>query len=221
MNLTSSFLALALLGMDDPQPKPDLPPKGSVEIKSEVAGQTAPETAALDRILKRSQELEQVDQRGLAGSALAKLLTRAEEPRTTNGPEAWPMTLLSAIMIGLDNSESVRVLSFGAHIAPLGAVEPWSSKAGAAVQISDAGPAPIVIVRLNAGASPLRFKTDVMAHVRSIEQQYSALAFMQVQLLATDRAVRLAEEVFKKERADLHMCRGSVADFAEAAQRLE
>jgi hypothetical protein len=224
MNLTSSFLALALLGMDDPQPKPDLAPKGSVEIKSEADGQTAPEAAALDRILKRSQELEQGDQSGLAGSALAKLLTRAEEPRTTNGPEAqevWPMTLLSAIMIGLDNSESVRVVSFGAHTAPLGAVEPWSSKAGAAVQTSDAGPAPIVIARLNADASPWRFKKEVMAHIRSIEQQYSALAFMQVQLLATDRAVRLAEEVFKKERADLHMCRGLVADFAEAAQRLD
>ena len=78
-----------------------------------------------------------------------------------------------------------------------------------------------MIARLNADASRWRFKSEVMAHVRSIQQQYWVLAFMQIRLWATDRAASLAKEVLNKEQADLHMCRGSVADVAEAAQRLE
>jgi hypothetical protein len=225
MNLIRGLLTLALLGMDDPTTKPGLFSKQSVEIKSGADGQTAPEVAPPDRILKRIEELEQVGQGGLAGSAVANLLTRAEEPRTANGSEAlqaWPMTLQTAITIGLDNSEIIRVISFGAQSSAIGSCfGPSSPKDGVPAQASDGGPAPIVIARLKAGASPWRFKNEVMAHVRSIEQQYWVLAFMQIRLWATDRAASMAKEVFNKEQADLHMCRGTVADVAEAARRLE
>jgi Outer membrane efflux protein len=217
MNLIRGLLTLALLGMDDPTTKPGLSSKPSVEIKSEADGQTAPEATPTDRILKRVEELEQVGQGGIAGSAVAKLLTREEKPRTADGPEAqeaWPITLRQAIMIGLDNSEIVRVISYGSF-------EPTSLQEKTPAKTSDAGPAPIVIAQLNADTSPWRFKNEVMAHVRSIEQQYWVLAFMQIRLWATDRAVSLAKEVLNKEQADLHMCRGTVADVAEAAQRLE
>ena len=46
----------------------------------------------------------------------------------------------------------------------------------------EANRAPIVIARLNADAAVWRFKADVMAHVRSIEQQYWSLAQQHVQL---------------------------------------
>ena len=92
----------------------------TVEIKSETDGQTAPEAAATALILKRVEELERVGQAGIAGSAVAELLTKAEEPTTAKGPEAlepWPMTLQTAITIGLDNSEIIRVISFGSGLS--------------------------------------------------------------------------------------------------------
>ena len=58
MNLTSSLLALALLGMDDTQPKPDLPPKGSVEIEIKVDAEAAPKTVSPFRIRQRDLRVE-------------------------------------------------------------------------------------------------------------------------------------------------------------------
>jgi hypothetical protein len=223
MNLTSSFLALALLGMDDPQPKPDLPPKGSVKIETKGTADAAPEAAPPDRIHQGIQDLKQTDQAGTHGSPLRMKMPRVAKPGNCTDPELpepWAMTLQSAILIGLDNSEIVRVLSFGAQGIPIGGVEPIAPKAGSAAQAGDAGPAPIKIARLNADASPFRFKLEVMAHLRSIEQQYWALAFAHVQLRAVDRAVSLAEEILKKEKAEFNCCGGG-AHIAEAAQRLE
>ena len=151
-------------------------------------------------------------------------LPKVTKPRAIQDPEAgeaWPMTLQTAIQIGLDNSEVVRVIAFGAQGIPIGGFEPTPLNAGSAVPTSDGKPAPIVIARLNADADPFRFKAEVMAPCRSVEQQYWALAQAHVQAWAADNAVNLSKEIFKKEQADLHMCRGSVADVAEAAQRLE
>jgi hypothetical protein len=206
MNLTSSLLVLALLGMDDPTSKPGLAPKASAEMTRKADGETAAKTTQPDRILQ------------------GKLLTSRAEPRITNGAEAaeaWPMTLQSAMRIGLDNSEIVRVIAFGAQGIPIGGFEPTSLKAGASVSTRDTRPAPIVIARLNADADPSRFKAEVMAHVRSVEQEYWVLAFTQVQLRAAEQAVRLAQEVLNREEAQLQVCHGTVADVAEAAQRLE
>jgi outer membrane protein TolC len=85
----------------------------------------------------------------------------------------------------------------------------------------EANRAPIVIARLNADAAVWRFKAEVMAEVRSIEQQYWNLAQAHVQLWAADRAVTLAEEILNREQAELLVGRGTVADVAEAQQRLE
>jgi outer membrane protein TolC len=87
----------------------------------------------------------------------------------------------------------------------------------------DANRAPIVIARLNADAGVWRFKAEVMAQVRSIEQQYWNLAQAHVQLGAADRAATLAKEVYEREQAELMSsgARGGAADVAEAAQRLE
>ena len=60
-----------------------------------------------------------------------------------------------------------------------------------------------------------------MAQVRSVEQQYWNLSHAHVQLWAAERAVSLAQEVLKREQAELLDGKGTVADVAEAAQRLE
>ncbi|MDR3633683.1 MAG: TolC family protein [Isosphaeraceae bacterium] len=85
----------------------------------------------------------------------------------------------------------------------------------------EANRAPIVISRLNADAAVWRFKAEVMAQVRSVEQQYWSLAQQHVQLWASERAVELAREILKREQAELQVGRGTVADVAEAEQRLE
>ncbi|WP_406695320.1 TolC family protein [Singulisphaera sp. Ch08] len=85
----------------------------------------------------------------------------------------------------------------------------------------EANRAPIVIARLNADAAVWRFKAEIMAHVRSIEQQYWSLAQQHVQLWSSEKAVELAEEIKKREESELEVGRGTVADVAEATQRLE
>jgi len=85
----------------------------------------------------------------------------------------------------------------------------------------EANRAPIVIARLNADAAVWKFKADIMAHVRSIEQQYWSLAQQHVQLWSSEQAVELAEQIKKREESELEVGRGTVADVAEATQRLE
>ncbi len=85
----------------------------------------------------------------------------------------------------------------------------------------EANRAPIVIARLNADGAVWRFKSEVMAHVRSIEQQYWSLAQQHVQLWSSEKAVELAEEILKREQSELEVGRGTVADVAESQQRLE
>jgi outer membrane protein TolC len=85
----------------------------------------------------------------------------------------------------------------------------------------EANRAPIVIARLNADAAVWRFKAEIMALVRSVEQQYWSLAQQHVQLWSSEKAVELAEEIKKREESELEVGRGTVADVAEATQRLE
>lgn len=80
--------------------------------------------------------------------------------------------------------------------------------------------APIVIARLNADASVWRFKSEVMAMVRSIEQQYWALAQQQVQYWARQQAVKLGEAIYNRERVRAEVGTGADPDVAEAEQQL-
>lgn len=85
----------------------------------------------------------------------------------------------------------------------------------------EANRAPIVIARLTADQAVWRFKAEVMAHVRSIEQQYWSLAQQHVQLWAAEKAVELAREIVNREQNELVVGKGTVADVAEAQQQLE
>jgi outer membrane protein TolC len=314
-----------------------------------------------DNMARVAMEDNEVKRAQLLSNASPVPLPRVAKPRTTNDPEAqevWPMTLQQAIRIGLDNSEVVRVIAFGAQGIPIGGFEPTPLNLGAAAGISSslgagtlqtvydpailetqiavalsnfdtafttsilwgdnvtpfnngvqggslsltgtkfpiisvndsvtyqiglskrtetgallgvvhninwsyqnssflvfpsayttnlqltltqpllgsaalpgqaAGPpvgleanrAPIVIARLSADAAVWRFKAEIMAHCRSVEQQYWNLAQSHVQLWSSDRAVSLAQEILNREQAELVVGRGTIADVAEAAQRLE
>ena len=85
----------------------------------------------------------------------------------------------------------------------------------------EANRANIVISRLNADASVWNFKAAIMAHVRSIEQQYWSLSQQQIALWSRETAVRLGEEILRRERAELEVGRATQADVAEAEQQLE
>ncbi len=314
-----------------------------------------------DNMAHAAMEDSEVQRAQLLSNATPVPLPRLSKPRTTNDPEAaevWPMTLQQAIRIGLDNSEVVRVISFGAQGIPIGGFEPTPLNSGASagvasslgagtlqtvydpailetqiavalsnfdtafttsilwgdnvqpynngvqggslsltgtkypiVSVNDsltyqiglskrtetgallgvvhninwsyqnssflvwpsayttnlqltltqpllgsaalpgqaAGPpvgleanrAPIVISRLNADAAVWRFKAEIMAHCRSVEQQYWNLAQSHVQLWASDRAVSFADSSLKREQNFLLLGRGTVGDLAEAAQQLE
>ncbi len=79
---------------------------------------------SLGRVALEDKEVKQAD---LLSSTLPMPLPKLAKPRTTNDPEAqevWPMTLQQAIRIGLDNSEIVRVIAFGAQGIPIGGFEP-------------------------------------------------------------------------------------------------
>ncbi len=124
----------------------------------------------------------------------------AQQPRRTSSPikergETWSLALREAIYIGLDNSEVVRVISVGRYETPC------------------------TIVPQNPGVNAQRFKAEVMAQVRSIEQQYWNLSQAHVHLSSAEKAVELAKGVLDGElRAK---GKATAADVAAAAQRLE
>jgi len=111
--------------------------------------------------------------------------------------ETWTLTLPEAIRIGLNNSLVVRVISLGANGTPC------------------------QIAPLKSAVDAERFRSDVMAAVRSIEQQYWLLGQAHAQLGASEKSAQLAEEILSREKAEVAVGKGAVADVAEPSQRLE
>jgi hypothetical protein len=133
-------------------------------------------------------------------------------------PEVWNMTLRNALRIGIDNSESVRLIELRA--CGVGGAPPLRAS-----ECEDPAPATqqIVIAPVQpdpSAAGRWRWKAETMALVRSIEQQYWNLAQQQARRDAAEKAVRLTEEILKRERDELECC-VRVADLAEIQQRLE
>lgn len=85
----------------------------------------------------------------------------------------------------------------------------------------EANRAPIIIARLNADVAVWRFKSEVMAMVRSIEQQYWVLAQQQVRLWASETAVDLGQQILDREQAKFEVGAGSIPNVAEAQEQLE
>ncbi len=122
---------------------------------------------------------------------------QAVAPKLKEKAEDWKLSLPEAIQIGLDSVDVVRVISRGQN--------------GVAARI-----APVA-----ASMDPERFKSEVMAHIRSVEQQYWNLVQAHAQRSASEHAVKLAEKVLDHEQAGLAVGQATLAEVSEAAQRLE
>ncbi|HEX8204016.1 MAG TPA: TolC family protein, partial [Isosphaeraceae bacterium] len=100
------------------------------------------------------------------------------------------------------------------------AIQPITGLPASQLSGLEANRAPIIIARLNADVSVWRFKAEVMALVRSIEQQYWALAQQQVQYWSREQAVRLGESILRREQAKFEVGSGSIPNVAEAEEQL-
>jgi hypothetical protein len=114
--------------------------------------------------------------------------------------ETWELTLSEAIRIGLDNAADVRIVC---------------------ERVEEDGQVYVTVVPARPAVSPPRFKAETMAAVRSIEHLYWGLVQHQAQQEAAARAVAAGRAVWKRARAERATGRGTVADVAEAEQRLE
>ena len=127
--------------------------------------------------------------------------------------ETWALSLGTAIWIALDNCEIARAIPLRFDV----------QDGVCCLDTPDGEPArpPTVVCRLNENSSIWRFKAEVTALVRSVEQQYWNLAQAHIQLSSIKEAVKTTDDVLAKEQADLATGRGTFASVAEAAQRLE
>ena len=87
--------------------------------------------------------------------------------------------------------------------------------------IPNANRRPIMIARLQAETPVYQFKAEVMAHVRSVEQQYWKLAQAHAQWWGADRVVSDIREIMNCEVAERSVTRGGWDDIVESAQHLE
>jgi outer membrane protein TolC len=232
-------IALALVGADDPQAITGKSPGPSVTIKIEIGGSpgkthetpkvtvVGPAVAGAGAACCMKQESETA---AASQDAACKQQPPAAKRAADEPQEVWPLTLQQAIRIGLDNSEIVRVIAFGQQGIPVGncfGSPPQMPEPLRVAEVNGAkvDPDAIVIARLNADAAKWRFQSEIMAHVRSVEQQYWNLAQAHAALWAADMAVTMAKQAVDREQAELEampLCHGPlIADLAEATQRLE
>jgi RNA polymerase sigma factor (sigma-70 family) len=120
-------------------------------------------------------------------------LAPAREPQGEN----WLLTLREAIRIGLENGKGVHFVA------------------------ADAKEGSLTIARVDSALGPHRFKAEVMAMVRTIEQRYWQLSQQYVRLWTVEKALEMAQEILIREKEALKDGRGTQADVAEASQRLE
>lgn len=121
-------------------------------------------------------------------------------PRVQNLADTWPLSLREAIRIGLGNSDEVLVLKLG----------DGSTRKGT-----------FVIAPRTPGVEPHRFKSEVMALARSVEQQYWALYQGHVQYRAAQTTVDLTEAIVKREETKRKAGSGKAKDLDWARQQLE
>lgn len=176
---------------------------------------------------------------------LALLATMAEidappAPSTTAAAvpaqtaEVWSLSLAEAIRLGLANSPVVKVVAAGPDAAPPAGYSTWDAgKIDLPLGCDDlmsrsvappaVGPNGVRMVVAPVGDDMMAgpFRVALLAHVRSVEQQYWALSLMQTTLASREDAVRQAGEILDRERAELKQGRATTADIAEGEQQLE
>ncbi len=231
-------VALALVGTDDAQATTAKPPGSSFTNKIEFGGGNPAQPLKLPKVTISASAAADAsaaccatNESKPAGASEKAACTQPEPAATSDAieqQEVWPMTLRDALAIALDNSEILRVISFGERGFRTGGNcfgSPPPNPQPPIVHGAKVDSQSFVIARLNADAAAWRFKSEVMAIVRSVEQTYWNLAQAHTARWAADRAVNMAKDVVARETAELEampLCRGSnVADVAEANDRLE
>jgi hypothetical protein len=157
----------------------------------------------------------------VAWCVMALTLTGADEPRTSlpaacaarpasaECQEIWPTSLSAATRIALDNNKLLGVQIQIVPPLPVGGFEPARIVAAE----SDADYRPTFIARANAAGSIWRFKSDVMALVRSVEQQYWNLVQAHVALSSSEQAVRMTREALELEFGEFEFYRITYVNF--------
>jgi outer membrane protein TolC len=241
MNLSWSVLVLALMGAQDQLASQTSKPVSSIPVGSDVnvsdMASSEPEGKADKTIAARpggstaATAATAFDPKPAAstkdaesGLPLARIafclfpdhLPNAAKPLKIDDSEVelWPMTLQETFFLALDHYETVRVISPHPQVPLLNCLASSDSPKN-----SDSGP--IAIAPISGDASIWRFKAEVTAFIRSIEQQYWSLTQAQVKLWAADRAVNLARDVLTGEQAKLKTGRSTIANVEEAAGRVE
>lgn len=120
-------------------------------------------------------------------------------PKVDEDP-VWSLTLPKAIRLGLENSDVVRL------------------------KVPEPGDDPNRVTLINnnkAYVDSYRFRSELMAHVRSVEQQYWALSLAQVQSEASKTAVDLGEQILKREEAKALGGASKNENVREAVEQLD
>ena len=124
----------------------------------------------------------------------------AAQPEPCPKQELYELTLSQALRLGLGNAKVMRVVC---------------------ERIEEDGQVYVTIAPASDLTGSPQFRAEAMALVRTVEQRYWSLAQHQAQLRASEQAVATARGVLEREQAELKAGRGTVADVAEAEQRLE
>ncbi len=114
--------------------------------------------------------------------------------------DTWPLSLREAIRIGLKNSKAIHVVETPKNLGR---------------------DAQFVIAATDHGVDPYRFRSEVMAHVRSVAQQYWALNQGLVDVWAAEKAVELGEGIVKREEAKHAAGLGDPNNLAEAREQVD
>lgn len=134
-------------------------------------------------------------------------------PKVWEGGADWPLSLAEAIRIGVENSEAVRVRPRPGELPAQTSGRDDLHGQAIAISLAADRPAPAL--------SPWRFRSEVMAHLRSVERQYWTLAQAHAGLQASERAIELVEEILRRQEAGLEFRQSSPEDVAAVRRRLE
>ncbi len=127
MNLAWCMIGLALASGDDPKSATSPPATASFKIEIKISG-PALQPQISSTVAKQATTRDPALRPAAAFPADPPAgMPAAAKPAAVDDPtavELWPMLLPHAIRIGLDNSEIVRVIAFGAQGIPIGGFDP-------------------------------------------------------------------------------------------------
>ena len=193
----------------EPRPAPQTSARTVVRVR--VAGSTA--APAESRSVKSDIRAVDIAQALCDALPVARKIAQPCIERETTAcrleccdDHALPLTLKEAVETSLKNSQTARVVD---RACPDHAVCP-------------ADPTGCTVVAFMPGkSSPESCRSDLLAHLRAVEQQYWALHQARAKLRACETANKLTEEILKREEAKLVASATSKSDVSYAHECFE